>query len=370
MSQTLKEKYQQKRIIEVQSKLKKIDNQILESNVDFQVHLLMEALDENEYREATEVIEKLTKLNDIAKSAGMNLLSGALDKVVKEINNFTGGSGLSRFKGKMSSLFSKTPTKNPILAGLAVVGALESGFKILPTVLKNNIPDIEKDAAKQKQKLEDLTSDEKVKKNIENNLIKAFVPSGTFGKIFGKIPGINSTADLIADIFMATPLQLGEFSKVLNAGVTVQNIDADLANPKEAGSAQGDKQTEKPAPEQQKKNIQVTQDAAKKAGISDGKALLSLFDELGYKLGSFEGSLVVPELQKLQRKYNIPDDQTDGFTRGLMVDFEKDFKAKLQDQIKKEVERLKKEQEKSGTEKAAAPATGAGSQLGGALGAG
>jgi len=355
MSKTLKDNYQQKRILEVQNKLKKIDNRLIESSMNFQVDLLLEALDENEYKEATEVIEKLTKLNDIAKGAGMNLLSAAIDKVVKEINSFTGGGGLSRFKGKISSLFSKTPAKNPILAGLAMVGALEAGFKILPNVLKNNIPDIEKDKAKQDQKLEDLASDEKIKKNITDNLVKAFVPAGTFGKLFGKIPGINNTEELVADIFMATPKQLGEFSKTLNAGAKVAEIDPGLADPKEAGDAGGEQKSGKPGeatPEQQKTNIKVTQDAAKKAGISDGKALLTLFDELQYKVGSFEASLVVPELQKLQRKYNIADDQTDGFTRGLMVDFEKDFKVKLQDQIKKEVERLKKEQEKSGSKAA------------------
>ena len=363
MQQTLKEKNKQKRILEVQNKLKKIDNRLMESSVNFQVDLLLEALDENEYKEATEVIDKLTKLGDIAKGAGMILLPSAIDNVVKEINGFTGGGGLSRFKGKVSSLFSKTPAKNPILAGLAMVGALEAGFKILPNILKNNIPDIEKDKDKQEQKLEDLASDEKIKKNITDNLVKAFVPAGTFGKLFGKIPGINNTAELVADIFMATPKQLGELSKILDAGAKVAEIDPGLANPKEAGAATGEEKPGKSgeaSPEQKKNNIKATQDAAKKAGINDGKALLALFDELGYKNDSFEASLVLPELQKLQRKYSIPDDQTDGFTRGLMVDFEKDFKAKLLVQVEKETERLKKEKEKSG-EKGVSPAAGAGS---------
>lgn len=374
MLQTLKEKHQQKRILEVKSKLKKIDNRLMESSVNFQVDLLLEALDENEYKEATEVIDKLTKLGDAAKSAGMLLLPSAIDKVVKEINGFTGGGGLSRFKGKISSLFSKTPAKNPILAGLAMVGALEAGFKILPGVLKNNIPDIEKDKAKQDQKLEDLASDEKIKKNITDNLVKAFVPAGTFGKLFGKIPGINA-AELVADIFMATPKQLGELSKILDSGAKVAEIDPGLANPKEAGAATDGEKPGKPgkpgeaSPEQKQKNIKATQDAAKKAGISDEKALIALFDELGYKKDSFQASLVLPQLQVLQARLNIADDQTDGFIRGLMVDFEKDFKVKLQDKIKTEIENLKKEQEKSG-EKGAGPAAGAGSQLGSATGAG
>ena len=62
----------------------------------------------------------------------------------------------------------------------------------------------------------------------------------------------------------------------------------------------------------------------------------------------------------LQARLNIADDQTDGFVRGLMVDFEKDFKAKLQNQITTEVDRLKKEQEKLGAgAKEARPEAGA-----------
>jgi len=368
MPTTLQQQYQQKKIITVQNKLKSIDKRLIESNVDYQLHLLLEALDENEYKEATEVIEKLTKLNDIAKNAGMQKLPTAIDEVIKEINKFTGGSGLSRFKGKISSLFSKTPAKNPILAGLAMVGSLEAGFKILPNVLKNNIPDLEKDQAKQKQKLSDVVTDQKVKKNIVTNLTKAFIPAGTFGKLFGKIPGINNPAELVEDLFAATPLQLSEFSKVLNAGTTVTNIDPNLADPKKAGAPgeigqKGEKT--KPAPDQQKKNIQILQVAAQKAGISDGKALKALMDRLEYSEGSFEAALTVPTLQKLMNAKNIPDDQTDGFIRGLMTDFDSEFKKTIQTAIDKEIEKRKKEKTASKPE-----TSGGGSQLGAALGAG
>jgi hypothetical protein len=354
---TLKQHYQNKKITEVKSKLKLID-ETLKSSEEYQVAILLEALDADEYKQATEVIEKLQKISDTAKNAGMDLLTGAIDQIVKQINEFTGGGGLTRFKGNIASLFSKTPAKNPILAGLAMVGALEAGFKILPTILKNNIKDIEKDNEKQGMKLIELIQDDdKLKKNVENSLTKAFIPAGTFGKVFGKIPGID-TNKLVQDLFNATPVQLGEISKVLNSGTTVADVDPKLASPEEAGgeAPSQDKQSGgEPSKQQQQQNIKITQAAAQKAGISNGKALLSLFDELGFKLGTFEGNLVVPELQKLQRKFNIPDDQTDGFIRGLMVDFEKDFKVKLQDQIKKEVERLKKDQEKGATQ--AQPAT-------------
>ena len=233
MQQTLKEKNKQKRILEVQNKLKKIDNRLMESSVNFQVDLLLEALDENEYKEATEVIEKLKTLNDKAKEFKMENLATAIEVIIKNINEFTGGTALSRLGGKMSSLFSKTPAKNPILAGLAMVGTLETGFKLIPTILKNNIPDIEKDAAKQKQTIMDLIKDDKkLEKNVNDNLAKAFVPTGTFGKLFGKMPGLDMKLFMI-DILGVTPEQLGVVSKILDTGAKVAEIDPKLADPKE-----------------------------------------------------------------------------------------------------------------------------------------
>lgn len=351
MAKTLKEAYQQKKITEVTNKLKLVDKKLIESDVDYQVALLFEALDEKEFQEAAEAIEKLRKIGDVAKSSGMDAtLSPGIEKAINAINQFTGGDSLSRLGAKASSLFSKSPAKNPILGGLAIASALEAGFKMLPDILKNNINNLN-DSENLKKPIEDIVTDEKIKNAIINNVVKAFVPKGIFGKVFGNVAGLGlDPKTLAADILSATPEQLGVVIKTVESGTTTDQIDPNLANPEEAGTSEDEEPTaeeiENPSPEQQKKNTQATQDAAKKAGISNGKALLSLFDELGYKLGSFEGSLVVPELQKLQRKFNIPDNQTDGFTRGLMVDFEKDFKANLVSQIEKEIERIKREQEK------------------------
>ena len=343
----LKQRYEKKRLIEIKIKLKKIDEILIKDNIHREVSLLLEALDENEYKEATAVIDKLQKLKDIAKGANMVVLPRAIDTIVKEINSFTGGSGILRFKGKISSLFSKTPAKNPILAGLALAGALEAGFKILPAILKNNIPDIEKDKTKQKMPLGELIEaeddvDKKLKKNIETNLIKAFVPSGTFGKIFGKLPGLDA-AKLVEELFSATLLQLNEFSKVLMAGVTVGDIDPNLAIPEKAGTSADT--SEKQTPDERKQNITIIQTAAKKAGISDGKALLNLFNKLGsgYEAGSEASTLVLSELLALQNTYQIDADQTEGFIRGLVVDF-KQFKKEIDAKIKAALEKKNKEE--------------------------
>jgi len=354
MSTTLQQQYQQKRKNDVQNKLKLINERLIESNVDYQVHLLLEALDENEYKQATEVINKLQEINNLAKSADLDLLSGAIETILKEINNFTGGSALDRMGSKISSLFSKAPKKNPILAGLGLVESLEQGFKILPTILKNNIPDIESNKDKQKMKLIDIVKDDdKLKKNIETNLAKGFVPKGTFGKLFGKIPGVDINK-LMTDLMNANVSQLNEIAKVLNQGTTVAEIAPELAQPEKAGTGEegaSPGKDKEPKPEQKKQNMVLLQTAAKKAGISDGKALAALIDVLEYEQGSFESTLTIPTLQKLMNAKNIPDDQTDGFIRGLMTDFEADFKNKIKDAVDKELEKRQKEKEK----KAGAP---------------
>ena len=363
----LKQRYEKKRLVEIKVKLKKIDEILIKDNVHREVSLLLEALDENEYKEATAVIDKLQKLKDIAKGASMTVLPRAIDIIVKEINNFTGGSGISRFKGSISSLFSKAPAKNPILAGLALAGALEAGFKILPAILKNNIPDIEKDQEKQKKPLGELIEEEddvdkKLKKNIETNLIKAFVPSGTFGKIFGKLPGLDA-AKLVEELFLATPLQLNEFSKTLMVGVTVSDIDPNLAVPEKAGTGTDTKANEKQSPADKKQNVTIIQTAAKKAGISDGKALLNLFSKLGpgYEAGSDASTLVLSELQALQNTYQIDADQTEGFIRGLVVDF-KQFKKEIDTKIKAALEKKNKE-EKSKKPAASGESTSAAAEV-------
>ena len=349
MSQTLKEKHQQKRILEVQNKLKEIDNRLIESNVNIQVHLLLEALDENEYEEATEVIDKLTKLGDIAKDADMTVLPKAIDVIVKEINSFTGGGGLSRFKGKISSLFSKTPAKNPILAGLAMVGALEAGFKILPNILKNNIPDIEKDIENQDKKLNVLVTDKKTQKTIADNLVKAFVPTGTFGKLFGKIPGINDVAKLVKDIFNATPKQLGEFSKILSSGATVAEIDPTLAKPEEAGAAgeEASGKSKAQSPEQQKQQIAGVAAAAKDAGIKEEETVTRFLSNVMNFQDGIKNPYADTAIQVLKdfayNKSKIAKGQLDGFVDGLAID-QKTVKKQITDLIKIADEKKKKEE--------------------------
>ena len=377
MQQTLKEKNKQKRILEVQNKLKKIDNRLMESSVNFQVDLLLEALDENEYKEATEVIEKLKTLNDKAKEFKMENLATAIEVIIKNINEFTGGTALSRLGGKMSSLFSKTPAKNPILAGLAMVGTLETGFKLIPTILKNNIPDIEKDAAKQKQTIMDLIKDDKkLEKNVNDNLAKAFVPTGTFGKLFGKMPGLDMKLFMI-DILGVTPEQLGVVSKILDTGAKVAEIDPKIADPKEAGGEAAGK-SKTPTAQQQKQQIAAVATAAKDAGITEEETVVRFLSNVMDFKDGIKNPYADTAIQVLKdfayNKSKIAKGQLDGFVDGLSIDHIK-VKKQILDLVKAE-EKKKKEEAAAKAAKGepsaaagASSAAGSGSQLGNAMGA-
>ena len=458
---TLKQIYQNKKLIEISQKVKRADYVLNENNPNYHAKLLLEALDQDEYDKASKVIEKLQGLSGAAEKAGLKTLSDAMDKAVEEINKFTGGGITDRVKSKLASIFSKSaPSENPILKGLAFASSLEKGFGALPTILKNNIKDINN---KKGQKISEILTDDKAKKAFTNILQKAFIPEGTFGKLFGKIPYVSDINVVVNEMLESTPEKLAAVIKPATSGAKTSDIDPKIANPKanEGGgpldkvkdkisSAKSlddivgvlktlDQNTEiknkitpakliksieklksdggaskytdddlikkfgmlsagglrakvleiikggkaaggggsKPAaggqpgpapgkaPEGKGKdaNVQATQDGAKKAGIKDAKSLQVLLDTLDYDIGSLEGSLVVPQIQKLMRSAGLDEDQADGFIRGLMANFETDFKPKLADAINKEVEKRKKELESKGG--GSKPAGGGGAPAGG-----
>jgi len=367
MAKTLKEKYSSKKLDELSTKVRNAELALTEGNKDSHAKLLIEALDEDEYKKATEVIEKLKKLKDAAKDAEMDLLFGAIDAIIKEINKYTGGGDLARLGGKISSLFSKTPAKNPILAGLAMAEVLEKGFELLPTILKNNISDIETNKEKQKMSLDDaVKDDEALKKNILTNLEKAFVPSGKFGKVFGKIPGIDNKK-LITDLMSATPEKLMGFKKLLEAGPQVDDLPVELTNPKEAGAAvAAGKEGEKQTPEQEKQNVVLVQTAAKKAGIKEEETVTRfLINMMGFKEGIKHpyADTAIEVLKAYATGAKVADGQLDGFVDGLAIDKNKvvkDIKDRITAAEKEKADKAAKEAEKGGAAAGQAGALAAG----------
>jgi len=354
---TLKHSYEQKKLIEVKNKLEIIDKKILENSIDYRAALLLEALDEKEFQEATEVIQKLQKINDLAKKNKLLKISNGISKILKEINSFTGTepSALAKLGSKLRSYFMKTPAKNPILAGLTVIEALEAGFKSLPTILKNNIDTI--DSPKKKDTaLQDLEMGDDVKKNITTTLTKAFVPGGTFGKIFNKtIPGIK-IEDLVADIFKASITQLNEINGALQSGPSPAEVDPAVANPKEAGaSGAGAKEDAgKQAPltgAEAKQQVIAVQSAAKDAGIKEEETVTRFLDNvMGWKEGikhPYSDTAIQVLKSYAYNKAKIAKGQLDGFVDGISVDATK-VKKEIQGLVDKAEAKKAEEAKKAG----------------------
>lgn len=356
---TLKQIYDQRKLVEVKNKLQIIDENLIKNNPDYQLAILFEALDEKEYAEVTEVINKLNKINAIAKKGELDFLSGACDQVIKSINDYAGAGALGKLASKAKSLFSREPGKNPILAGLGMVETLEAGFKILPTIIKNNIPDVEKDAEMQKKKLSELIQDDdKIKKNVESALRKAFTPAGKFAKIFNqKLPGFDDPEFLMKDLLGATPLVLGEIANILRQGPPASEIDTDLANPEKAGEGggkPGEKQTEL-TPQQQKVQLVAVQNAAKDAGITEEETVTRFLSTvMGWKEGVKHpySDTAIEVLKKYALNKKVAKGQLDGFVDGISVDSNK-VRKEIQTLVSQAEEKKAAEEAKKGAGKEA-----------------
>ena len=194
-----------------------------------------------------------------------------------------------------------------------------------------------------------IVTDKKTQKTIADNLVKAFVPTGTFGKLFGKIPGINDVAKLVTDIFNATPKQLGEFSKILSSGATVAEIDPTLAKPEEAGAAgeEASGKSKAQSPEQQKQQIAGVAAAAKDAGIKEEETVTRFLSNVMNFQDGIKNPYADTAIQVLKdfayNKSKIAKGQLDGFVDGLAID-QKTVKKQITDLIKIADEKKKKEE--------------------------
>lgn len=353
-NKTLQQKYQEKKLQETIVRARKAARVLKENRPDHHAKLLMEALDEEELKKASEVIEKLRKLGDTAEKFKLSSLAKAIDSAEKEVNEYVGGTGSSQFVQKVKSLFSRSTGANPVLKALALASALEQGFKQIPTILKNNIKDVEKKKEDTIQTI--LGTDEKTRKNISNTLEKAFVPEGIYGKIFNKIPYFENQKAFVQELMMnATPLALSELVKADKSGRSAEEIapevQQDVAGAKKGeGETNIDDKSLAIVPKDSakaKKIIDIATQNAKKAGLDEKgkKALDDLLVDLEFGKGSLAHRLLIPTLKTEMAVNDVDDDQINGFVRGLMMDYEK-FKNDFVNKMKEEAAKIKAKRQK------------------------
>jgi len=139
MAQSLKERYEIKRL---QQRVQAVSHQlVLEQRVS---QLIIEAMDEEDFKKVTQIIEKLNKL----KHAKLPALSKAIDSMQAELNKVTsqGSSGpLGTAKNAITQWFKKKAgLENPIVKIMTFANALEHGFSMVPQILKNNGIDLKR----------------------------------------------------------------------------------------------------------------------------------------------------------------------------------------------------------------------------------
>lgn len=228
MSQTLKERYETQLLNAVVERATKADKALIAENK--MATMLLEAMNQNDLKRASDVIDKLRTL----KGKGVGTLDMAIDKAIAELNKFTGGGPLTQAWAKLKD---KVGIDNPLVKIMTFSNALETGFKQIPTILKNNLGEITPEMAT--KSANDVIQDEDVKTNISNNILKALSPKGIFGA-FKRVPYVDNMKILVQDMLSAPLKNLNDLVKTTTSGPQTAEIAADI---KDTVQGQGDVET-------------------------------------------------------------------------------------------------------------------------------
>lgn len=251
MAKTLKQRYENKKVQNLQERIRHVDNQLLRE--ERTANLIIEAMDEEDLKKVSQVIDKLRTL----KGKGLPSLDTAIEQAEAELNKYTGGGAIAKAWGKLKS---KVGIDNPVVKIMTMADALEQGFKQMPVILKNNLGDMEQLKTQSDKTIDDLVTDAGKKKTLVANIVKALSPKGVFGS-FKKLPYLDR--DVLASDITATKLSsLAPLIKAGTSGVSPQEVASDL---KGIASKGGETQTKSTV------GGEPGQEPSKAAGGSPGK---------------------------------------------------------------------------------------------------
>lgn len=135
MAPSLKERYDQRQLQQLQERARTADAQLLAEQKTAQ--LLLEAMNDQDLQKVSAIVDKLNTL----KSPELPSLTAAIEQAQAELNKFTGGGPIA---AAWSKLKSKVGIDNPVVKITTFADALERGFSQIPTILKNNGVDLGK----------------------------------------------------------------------------------------------------------------------------------------------------------------------------------------------------------------------------------
>jgi hypothetical protein len=243
---TLKEKHDQKKLVELKNKISKFD--VIALHESKQSSVILEAIDDQDLKLASEVITKLRTVK--SKFPKITSLVKAIETMESEINKYTAGGVLTN---AINAINKKLGRENPIVKSMTFANALEMGFSQLPTIVKNNIENAEQNKDK---KIAEVLQDEKKKNVFLKNVMNAISPKGIFGIFAKNIPYLNKEM-LVKELMTAVTIgELSQVTTLITSGAQAQNIAKDLESTMKSGET-GTTKPSDPA-ETTKKTSQTT----------------------------------------------------------------------------------------------------------------
>lgn len=227
--QSLRARHESKRLNALREAAVRADRQLLREHRA--EGLLLEAMDEGDLQKASMIIDKLRSL----KGKGLAALDDAITQCETELNRYTAGGPLAKAWSKIKS---KLGGNNPLVKTLTMANALETGFRQLPTILKNTVGDPDTLKQNADKSIVDLIPDQGKQQLVLRNITKALSPKGIFG-VFRKVPYVDMGA--LSQQLLSTSLgQLAPIIKQATSGALASQIAPDM---KDIITGQGDAQT-------------------------------------------------------------------------------------------------------------------------------
>lgn len=214
MVQNLKSRYAKRH--QINENIRKADRQLLVENRT--ATLLIEAMDEGDLQKASAIIDKLRAV----KGKGVKSLDAAIDSAETQLNKYTAGGPLTKAWTKMKNVVG---INNPLVKFMTFANALETGFKQMPTILKNNLGGIDINANQDKT-LTQLITDPDKQKITSDNMLKALSPKGFFGA-FKKVPYVDKNT-LVQDLMNVPIKNLASVIQQINSGPSSDQIATDI----------------------------------------------------------------------------------------------------------------------------------------------
>lgn len=220
LKQTLKQRHQFKQFNE---NVKKADKTLLRENKH--AKLLIESMNDEDLQKASKIIDKLRSI----KGKGVEALDNAIAQAETQINKYTAGGPLVKAWSKLKNV---AGFDNPLVKFMTFSNALETGFKQLPTIIKNNVTaDLQ---SNQDETLAKLVTEPEKQKILANNMLKALSPQGIFSA-FKKVPYVKRE-ELVQNLMNVPIKTLVLLSKQIASGPNSEQIAGDL---KSVASSQG-----------------------------------------------------------------------------------------------------------------------------------